>query len=53
MTSQFYPHSVGLGAVAFYATSVTVADVRMSDGGSLEKIGVRPDQAAALFPEKP
>jgi C-terminal processing protease CtpA/Prc len=31
-------------ATAFYGTSVTVADVRMSDGGSLEKTGVEPDE---------
>jgi hypothetical protein len=45
MESQFFAHSVGLGAVAFYATSVTVADIRMADGMSLEKAGVVPDQA--------
>jgi C-terminal processing protease CtpA/Prc len=49
MTSRFFPHRLGqtLGGVAslaFYGTSITVADVRMSDGASLEKIGVTPDE---------
>jgi len=50
MMSQFFPHTVGIGAVAFYATSITVGDVRMSDGGSLEKIGVTPDEIALPTP---
>jgi carboxyl-terminal processing protease len=50
MESQFFSHSVGVSAVAFYATSVTVADLRMSDGNSLEKIGVVPDQLAVPTP---
>ena len=44
MTSRMFPHKVGVGAVAFYATSITVGDVRMSDGASLEKAGVEPDE---------
>ena len=44
MTSRMFPHKIGMGAVAFYATSVTVGDVRMSDGASLEKAGVQPDE---------
>ncbi|MGE5244796.1 MAG: S41 family peptidase [Betaproteobacteria bacterium] len=51
MTSRFFPHSIGLGAVAFYATSITVGDVRMSDGGSLEKVGVTPDEAVLPTPQ--
>jgi carboxyl-terminal processing protease len=44
MTSRIFPHSVGIGALAFYATSITVGDVRMSDGESLEHKGVTPDE---------
>jgi C-terminal processing protease CtpA/Prc len=50
MAAQFFPHTVGLGAVAFYAMEVTVADVRMSDGAGLEKIGVQPDVLALPSP---
>jgi hypothetical protein len=44
MTSRMFPHAIGNGAVSFYATSITIGDVRMSDGMSLEKIGVQPDE---------
>jgi len=43
MTSRFFSHTVGAGAIAFYGTSITVGDVRMSDGASLENAGVVPD----------
>lgn len=43
MTSRMFPHTVGIGQVAFYGTSITVGDVRMSDGSSLEHVGVTPD----------
>lgn len=49
MTSRFFPHTLGgeLGgvvSVAFWGTSITVGDVRMSDGRSLENAGVTPDE---------
>jgi C-terminal processing protease CtpA/Prc len=44
MTSLLLVHSFGVGNVTRYATSVTVGDVRMSDGGSLEGTGVTPDE---------
>jgi carboxyl-terminal processing protease len=44
MTSLIFPHKFGVGNVTFYATSVTVSDVRMSDGGRLENVGVVPDE---------
>jgi C-terminal processing protease CtpA/Prc len=50
MTSRIFPHKVGVGAVAFYGTSVTVGDVRMSDGASLEKVGVQPDEVLLPSP---
>jgi C-terminal processing protease CtpA/Prc len=51
MTSRQFGHTVGVGAMAFYGASITVGDVRMSDGGSLEKVGVMPDEIALPAPE--
>jgi len=51
MTSRIFPHQFGVGAaLAFYAASVTIGDVRMSDGGSLEKVGVEPDEIVLPSP---
>lgn len=44
MQSKRYSHELGVDTVAFFATSVTNADVIMSDGKSLERIGVTPDE---------
>ncbi len=44
MESRYYPHRVGLDVVAFYGLSITDADVIMTDGKSLEKTGVMPDE---------
>src|SRR4051812_15442524 len=49
MTSRIFPHTAGLTGV-FYAVSITIADVRMSDGGSLEKKGVEPDELVLPTP---
>ena len=44
MTSRQYPDEIGLDVVIFYGVSVTVADMIMSDGKSLEHVGVTPDE---------
>ena len=44
MTARTLRHTVGLGSVALYAVSVTVGDLRMTDGPSLEGVGVTPDE---------
>lgn len=44
MQSRHYPHKIGLDIVSFYGVSITNADVIMSDGKSLEKVGVTPDE---------
>jgi C-terminal processing protease CtpA/Prc len=43
MRSQAYPHSQGAETQFWYSTSVTDADIIMSDGQRLEGIGVVPD----------
>jgi C-terminal processing protease CtpA/Prc len=44
MTARFFPHTLGIDSVAFYATTITVGDVHMTDGGALEHVGVTPDE---------
>ena len=44
MTSRSYDHEIGVGRVLYFGTSVTVSDVIMTDGKSLEHVGVRPDE---------
>ena len=44
MASRHYDHETGVGQVLYFANSVTVADLIMSDGKSLEKGGVVPDE---------
>lgn len=44
MTSRQYPDEVGLDVVVFYSVSITVSDLIMSDGNSLEHRGVMPDE---------
>ena len=44
MTSRFFGDEVGLDVVVFYGASITVSDLIMSDGQSLEHRGVTPDE---------
>jgi len=44
MTSKLYDHESGVGRVLYFGASVTVADMIMPDGKSLEHVGVTPDE---------
>jgi C-terminal processing protease CtpA/Prc len=44
MESRFFSHQTGVDIVAPYGVSVTIADMIMTDGKSLENIGVTPDE---------
>lgn len=43
MTSRAFDHKTGVGGTLYYGTSITIADVIMPDGMSLENSGVKPD----------
>ena len=43
MESRRYSESVGLDDKVFYGFSITSADLVMTDGKSIEKVGVTPD----------
>lgn len=44
MTSISHSHDVGVGVVTSFGVSVTIADLIMKDGKSLEHAGVTPDE---------
>jgi len=44
MTSRYYDHQTGVGQVLYFGNSITIADLIMPDGKSLEKAGVVPDE---------
>lgn len=44
MRSRSYSHNIGIEVAVYYGTSITDADVIMSDGASLEGTGVTPDE---------
>lgn len=44
MRARHFEHKFGADTVVFYGASITVADLVMSDGKSLEKVGVTPDE---------
>lgn len=44
MRARVYPHQSGMDLVFYYGVSVTVADMIMTDGKSLERVGVSPDE---------
>lgn len=44
MESQLHELNSGIGSMLIAGTSVTMADLVMSDGKSLEKVGVAPDE---------
>lgn len=43
MESRHFPYELGMDVVIFFGASITVADLIMTDGKSLEKTGVVPD----------
>jgi C-terminal processing protease CtpA/Prc len=57
MVSRYYSHTSGVDVVSFFGASITMADLIMTDGKSLENVGVIPDKpmlmtAFALAEEK-
>ena len=52
MRSISHPYEMGVDKLIFYDVSVTNADALMSDGQSLEHVGVVPDELLLPSPEE-
>jgi carboxyl-terminal processing protease len=44
MTAEQFPHKTGVGGTLYFGQVMTTTDVIMSDGKSLEHVGVTPDE---------
>jgi carboxyl-terminal processing protease len=44
MVSRFFPMETGVGNTLYFGASITISDLVMTDGKSLEKTGVIPDE---------
>lgn len=52
MRSRSHMHELGLDTVVFFGASITDADIIMTDGKSLERIGVIPDELKIPTPQQ-
>jgi len=50
MEARHYPYRIGLDVIVPYGASITDADIIMTDGKSLEKVGVSPDETTLPVP---
>src|SRR5436190_3381577 len=51
MRARSHRHEVGVDTVVFFGASVTDADIVMTDGKSLERVGVVPDELKVPTPQ--
>lgn len=51
MQSLTHPRTVGMDIVSFFGTSITNADLIMTDNNSLENVGVMPDETLIPTPK--